>query len=284
MRRALGKGLAQLIAEQQQNEPATNEVSIDLLRPNPKQPRTRFDEEALDELAASIKQVGVIQPIVVRQATGGQYEIIAGERRYRASLKAGLKTVPVVIRAAGAQQSLELALIENVQREDIGPVEAARAYKLLMDEFDLNQEQVASKVGKARATVANTVRLLRLPPRVLDSLDEGKITEGQARPLLSLEDPAQQLGYFEKIVAKNLSAREVERMVSTVAKKPSKKTKKKGVVDESDPNWRALQQKASEVLGAPVKLEGSERGGTITIKFASEDDLVRIMDLLGIQI
>ncbi len=280
MRRALGKGLAQLINEQQ--EAATNEVAVELIQANPRQPRTRFDEEALAELAASIKQVGVIQPIVVRPLTGGRYEIIAGERRFRASQLAGLKAVPVVVRAAGSQQSLELALIENVQREDIGPVEAARAYKLLMDEFDLNQEEVAIKVGKARTTIANTVRLLKLPPRVLDSLDEGQISEGQARPLLALEDSALQLGYFERIVAKNMTSRDVERMVAAGAKKP--KAKRKGVVDESDPNWKALQSRASEVLGAPVKLEGSERGGTITIKFASEEDLVRIMDQLGIQI
>lgn len=283
MRRALGKGLAQL--QNEELDTPSGEIGVESIQPNPRQPRTRFDDEALRELAASIKQVGVIQPIVVRPLAAGRYEIIAGERRFRAAQLAGLKTVPIVTRSAGNQQSLELALIENVQREDIGPVEAAKAYKLLMDEFDLKQEEVATKVGKSRSTVANTVRLLQLPARVVDALDGGSITEGQARPLLSLKDQAVQLGLFEKIVAKSLSAREVERIVSLVSKAPTApKKKKKGVVDESDPNWKALQSKASEVLGAPVKLEGSEKGGTITIKFASEDDLVRIMDQLGVQI
>lgn len=282
MRRAIGKGLAQLQSEEP--ETPSGELSIDLIQANPKQPRTRFDDDALKELSASIKQVGVIQPIVVRPIGGGRFEIIAGERRYRAAKMAGLKSVPVVSRTAGQQQTLELALIENVQREDIGPVEAARAYKQLMDEFDLKQEEVATRVGKSRSTVANTVRLLNLPSRIVEALHEGKVTEGQARPLLGLKDQAVQLALFERVVTRSLSAREVERIVGLATNPPEPRARKKGVVDESDPNWKALQAKASEVLGAPVKLEGSEKGGTITIRFSSEDDLVRIMDQLGIQL
>lgn len=319
MRRGIGKGLAQL-RDNTQTEPvaeakpakaakeskaaravvpkkattpakkaasvkmSSNDLPITSIQANPRQPRTRFDDAALKELADSIRQVGVIQPIVVRPIGNDKFEIIAGERRFRAAQLAGLKSVPTVSRTAGNQQTLELALIENVQREDIGPIEAARAYKQLMDEFDLRQEDVATKVGKSRTTIANTVRLLQLPGRVVEALDEGAITEGQARPLLGLKDDAVRLGLFERIVTRGLSSREVERIVSLVSKAPIAKKKRKGVVDESDPNWKALQQKASEVLGAPVKLEGSERGGTITIRFSSEDDLVRIMDQLGIQL
>lgn len=197
------------------NEPVeapSAEVSVDSIQPNPRQPRTRFEDEALQELAASIRQVGVIQPLVVRPLSGGRYEIIAGERRFRAAQLAGLTSVPIVVRAAGNRESLELALIENVQREDIGPVEAARAYRLLMDEFNLKQDEVATRVGKSRSAIANTVRLLKLPAAVLEALNEGVLTEGHARPLLTVEDPARQMAYFEKIVAKKMSSREVEKM------------------------------------------------------------------------
>lgn len=281
MRRALGKGLSQLIGEQ--GDSGITEAAISSIVPNQRQPRTFFREDGIDELAASIRQVGILQPLVVRPLAEGKYELIAGERRFRAAQRAGLHTVPVMVRSAGHQHSLEMALIENIQREDISALESARAFRKLMDEFGLTQEQVSDKVGKSRSAIANTVRLLRLPKRVLDGLESGDITEGHARALLPLENEAMQLALYDKILNDELTVRDVEN-----ATKPrttvSVPRKKRGVVDESDPNWRALQDRASEVLGSPVKLEGSERGGKITIDFYSEEDLLRIMDLLGIQL
>ncbi|MEQ1824049.1 MAG: ParB/RepB/Spo0J family partition protein [Fimbriimonadaceae bacterium] len=279
MRKALGKGLSQLIAEQ--SDLSASEISVDSIVPNPRQPRLHFNEEALEDLANSIKQVGVLQPLVVRPIVEGKYELIAGERRFRASKLAGLKTVPIIVRSAGNQQSLEIALIENVQREDIGPVEAAKAYRRLLDEFELTHETVAIRVGKSRASISNTVRLLALPERIIEALESGQITEGHARPLLTVSNPLQQIAMFELIVKKGLNTREVEQLVS---KTPRKQAKRKTVVDQTDPNWRALQERLSEHLGAPVKLQGSEKGGTITIPFFSESDLIRIADVLGIEL
>ncbi len=283
MRRALGKGLSQLMSEKVviATPDASTEAPIGSISPNPRQPRSYFDEASLTELADSIRLHGVLQPLVVRPAGEGKFELIAGERRLRASQMAGLTHVPILVRSTDNQTSLELALIENVQREDIGPLEAARAYRLLMDEFDLTQEQVAARVGKSRVVVANTVRLLRLPPRILEALERGQITEAHARPLLALDSSAAQLAMFDRILGEGMTSKDVERSVRPAEKKPKVK---RTVVDSTDPNWRALQEKASEVLGAPVALTGSEKGGTVVIRFFSEDDLVRVMDQLGVQL
>ncbi len=279
MRRALGKGLSQLIGEQSDATPT--EALIGSISPNPRQPRSHFDQDALQELADSIKLHGVLQPLVVRPSTEGKFELIAGERRWRASQLAGLTHVPILVRSSDNRSSLELALIENIQREDIGPLEAARAYRLLMDEFDLTQEQVAERVGKSRAAVANSVRLLRLPPRVLEAIEKGEITEGHARPLLSLDSPEAQLAMLDRILGEGLTSKEVERSVRPADKK---RKVRRTVIDATDPNWQALQEKASEVLGSPVALTGTEKGGTIVIRFFSEDDLVRLMDQLGVEL
>lgn len=281
MRRALGKGLSQLIAEP--TDGPVTEVAINAITPNPRQPRTHFDEGALAELAESIRVHGVLQPIVVRPIGKGKYELIAGERRWRASQQAGLRQVPVVVKQTDPKGSLEIALIENIQRADIGALESARAYRQLMEEFGLTQEQVAERVGKSRAAVANTVRLLRLPERILKALEIGEVSEGHVRPLLGLDSPAAQLAVFDKIVQEGLSSKDVERVVKPARPKVGR-SRKPGVVDATDPNWKALQTAASEKLGAPVKLEGSERGGTISIRFFSEEDLVRIMETLGVEL
>lgn len=281
MRRALGKGLSQLIADQA--ESTVSEIPISSIVPNRKQPRTVFDEEALKELANSIQRVGLLQPLVVRPIGDNRYEIIAGERRWRASTIAGLTVVPALIRATSDHGSLELALIENIQRENLSPLESAKAYKRLMDEFNLTQEDVAIKVGKTRTTVSNTVRLLRLPVKIQQCLEEGKITEGQARPLLSLSSEVEQLAVFDQIMSRGLQSREIEKLVQQ-GKGSKAPRKKRSVIDSGDPNWRALADTASERLGSPVSLSGSEMGGTISIQFFSEEDLIRIMDLLGIQI
>jgi ParB family transcriptional regulator, chromosome partitioning protein len=280
MRSSLGKGLSQLIGEQADAAPV--DAPIDAIVPNQRQPRTHFDEDALEELASSIREVGILQPLVVKPISDGRYELIAGERRLRAAGIAGLRRVPITIRSAGAQSSLELALIENIQREDISVLECARAYRKLMDEFGLTQEQVADKVGKSRPAVANAVRLLRLPARILEGLEQGLITEGHAKALLSVDNEALQLAIYDQILKRGMTVREVEQAAK--ARAGAKRVKKPGVVDPSDPNWVSLQQSASEFLGAPVKLEGSEKGGRIWIDFYSEEDLLRIMDLLGIRL
>ena len=283
MRRALGKGLSQLIGEQA--ELSQNEVAIDSVTPNKNQPREAFDEDALAELAESIRQVGILQPLVVRPVSEGKYELIAGERRLRAAKLAGLERVPVVIRAAGHQDSLEIALIENVQREDISPLEQARAYRRLIDEFGLTQEEVADKVGKSRAAVANTVRLLKLPQPILDGLQSGKIAEGHARALLGVPSEVLQLALYDKIVRSGMTVREVEKVAQAQSDTPPTKRRKSGrSAPAVDPEWQPLQEAVSTYLGAPTKLVKSEVGGKIEIEFYSDDDLMRILDVLGISI
>lgn len=280
--RVLGKGLAELIGEQA--EPTIQEVPVSSIEPNQRQPRTHFDEAALAELAESIREHGLLQPLVVRPLAEGTFELIAGERRLRASKIAGLRNVPVVVRAASNRASLEMALVENLQREDISPLESAKAYRKLQDEFGLTQEEVAEKVGKARATVANTMRLLKLPRTVLDGLERGVINEGHARALLAIEGEAAQIGTFNLIVERGLTVREVERIARPAPERAKAVRRKRGVIDQSDPSWQTLQDAMSEKFGTRVRLEGSERGGQILVDFYSEEDLVRIADVLGISL
>jgi ParB family transcriptional regulator, chromosome partitioning protein len=251
------------------------EVPISAITPNRRQPRTYFKQEAVEELAASIREVGILQPLVVRPLGQNRYELIAGERRLRASKLAGLKQVPVVVRTASDQTSLELAIIENVQREDISPLESARAYRRLIDEFGLTQEAVAAKVGKSRVAIANTVRLVKLPPRVLESLEKGEISEAHARALLGLPNSAMQLAVFDQILERGLTVKQVEKIATQSAVfKGTAKAK------EDDPNLRALFEEISIRLGAPTKAEPSGQGGKIVIDYFSEDDLIRIVDLM----
>jgi ParB family transcriptional regulator, chromosome partitioning protein len=280
MRRALGKGLSQLIAEQYDAAPA--EAPVDAIVPNARQPRTHFDEEALRELANSIREFGILQPLIVRPIAEGRYELIAGERRLRAARLAGLKAVPIVVRSAGAQDSLELALIENVQREDINALECARAYRRLMDEFGLTQEAVAERVGKSRVAVANTVRLLKLPEEVQKGLEEGLISEGHARALLGLEGQARQLAVYALILERGLSVREVERIAKGREAAPATEPAPKPT--PADPNLQALQDALSTYLAAPARIQRSGRGGKLTIDFYSDEDLERILEVLGISL
>lgn len=285
MRRALGKGLTQLIGEQYESA-APNEVPIGSVVGNPDQPREYFDEAALQELAQSIREVGLLQPLVVRPSREGMYEVIAGERRLRAAKLAGLTSVPILMRAAGNESALEIALIENLQREDISPLECARAYRRLMDDFGLTQEQVADKVGKARASVANTVRLLRLPKKILDGIESGTISEGHARALLSLENEIMQLAVYDQIVTKGLSVRDAEKLARP--KEISDKTPKAAgggrAAAPDTAEWRELQDGLSMYFGTPVRLERAEVGGRMVVSFYSDDDLMRILDVLGIHV
>lgn len=283
MRRALGKGLTQLIGEQFDSPPS--EVSIDQIEANVRQPREHFEEGPLQELAQSIREVGIIQPLIVRPLSEGKYEVIAGERRLRAARIAGLTAVPVVVRSASPQSTLELALIENVQREDIGPIECAKAYRRLIDEFGLTQEQVADKVGKARTSVANTLRLLRLPKKVITGIETGTITEGHARALLALDSEVMQLAIYEQIVDKGLTVRDAERLSRPKDNLPKPTREKKTSSHVApDPEWQSLEEGLSMYFGSPVKLERSDIGGKLVLSFYSDDDLTRILDILGMHL
>lgn len=279
MRRALGKGLAQLLGEQSDVQP--NELEIGQIVPNKDQPRKHFDEDALDELADSIRAVGLLQPIVVRPIAEHKYEIIAGERRFRAAQRAGLTSVPISVRSASDASVLQLALIENIQREDISPVECALAYRQLVDEFNLTQEQVAQRVGKSRVAVSNTLRLLKLPDEVLEALGAGLITEGHAKALLSCPNERKLKELFFRIIDQGLTVREAEKAARSVERStPSPKNKPQSL----DADWRALETAFGDYFGSPAKLQKDGKGGRIQISFYSDDDLQRILDLLDISL
>ncbi|MCW5938581.1 MAG: ParB/RepB/Spo0J family partition protein [Fimbriimonadaceae bacterium] len=283
MRRALGKGLSQLLGDE--SEVAPSQIEINRIVANPRQPRAHIEDETLSELAASIGEHGVIQPLIVRPLSEGRYELIAGERRLRAAKMAGLKAVPVVVRTASAQVSLELALIENVQREDISAVDCARAYRRLADEFGLTQEDIALKVGKTRASVSNTLRLLRLPAEVLSAIEGGQITEGHARALLMVDSPARQAALFERMLRDSISVREAESAARR--EEPAQKRTKTGAAKHpksTDPNLEAIERGLGEYFGATVRLEPGAVGGKISIDYYSDDDLDRILEILGFRI
>jgi ParB family chromosome partitioning protein len=277
MRRAIGKGLSQLVGEQFESNPA--EAPIDAIVPNTRQPRTVFADEPLQELAASIRECGILQPLLVRPIGEGRYELIAGERRLRAAKIAGLESVPILIRPAGGQSSLELALIENVQREDINAMECARAYRRLIDEFDLTQEQVADRVGKSRSGITNTIRLLRLPKQIQDGLESGQITEGHARALLALDTTTQQLAVYDRILSKGLTVRDVESAARPTDKKPAPRKVVQRKTNRN-PNFAAIEQRLSEHFGSPVSIGGGE----VSIAYYSEEDLERILEVLGVSL
>ena len=279
-RPALGKGLSALIPDAPEPRPAPADVDIDRLVPNNFQPRTNVDDARLDELTQSIKSNGVIQPIVVRKV-GDRFQIIAGERRWRAALKAGLSRVPIVVRevAAGQERSLlEMALIENIQREDLNPIEEALAYRRLSDEFQLRQEDIAAAVGKDRATIANHLRLLKLPDEVRAEVASGRLSMGHARALVALPVEADQRRLSREIIARNLSVRETESMVKRLAEagKPPATAEPKPV----DVHTRAAEERLRFALGTPVRIVRRGSRGRIEIDFNSEDELIRIFEQL----
>ena len=255
-------------------------VKITAIEPNSQQPRKDFNQELLQELADSIKQYGVLQPLLV-QKKGSLYELIAGERRWRAAKLAGLKEVPVVIREYTKQQSMEIALIENVQREDLNPIEEAQAYQQLMEEFGLKQEEIAVRVAKSRTAVTNSMRLLKLDPRVQAMLTEGVISSGHARALLSLEDKEQQYVIAEKIVVGRLSVREVEKLVKLLMK--PKKEKDQAQEPEKDLSfiYNDLEDRMKQIMGTKVIINKKDKNkGRIEIEYYSEAELERIVELI----
>lgn len=271
---ALGMGLDALLPDGLQGDYFL--CPIEKINPSRSQPRKVFDQSSIDELAASIKENGLIQPIVLRKLTGEPgYELIAGERRWRAAQKAGLNEIPAILRSAEAGEVLELALVENVQRENLNPVDEARAYKLLMDTTGLTQEDVAARVGKARATVANSVRLLALAPEVLEILRNGEISPGHARALLSAPE-GRRIELARLIAARGASVREAERLAKKTTGRPAAKVKK-------DPDLKALEERLAKALGSKVGLTpGKKKGsGQLIVRYESLDDLDRIIALIG---
>ncbi len=280
-RPALGRGLSALIPDVPSPQPLTDgptEVDLDLLEPNRDQPRRVMDEARLDALALSIKGSGIIQPIVVRpQQTEGTYEIVAGERRWRAAQRAGLLKVPVVVRKVADEKRLEFALVENVQRENLNPIEEARAYKRLAEEFHLTQEQIADAAGKDRATVANYQRLLTLPEEVQADVEKGALSMGHARALVSLPDAGAQRRAARKIRTRALSVRDTELLVKRLLS-PEIPRQPQAVPDV---HTKAAQERLRLALGARVRIvRQGGRGGQIEIPFGSEDELQRLFSQL----
>lgn len=280
-RRGLGRGLDALLVNEEPaaaGEGAIQEMPVEKLEPNRFQPRTDFDATGLDELADSIKTQGVVQPIVVTAGKGDHYTIIAGERRWRASQRAGLKAVPVVIRQVDDdQQLLELALVENIQRADLNAIEEAEAYKTLSETFGLSQEDIARRVGKGRTTITNFLRLLRLPAAVQDLLRAGKLSAGQARPLLSLGSAEEQVEVALRAVEQGLTARDLEALVSAPKDDAEKKATKK---QDLDVHTRDAMDKLTHALRTRVEIQRKKKGGIVRIHFHSEEELIRLYDHL----
>lgn len=271
----LGKGLNSLL-EENSSDSAVTEVMLSQIEPNRDQPRKDFDEEALGELSESIKKHGLLQPILVRTKTGGGYEIVAGERRWRASRMAGLRTVPVVIRDMDEREVMEVALIENLQREDLNPIEEALGYRSLMVSFGLTQEQVAEAMGKSRSAVANTLRLLELTPEETESLKKGKLSAGGARVLLSAAKGSELRRTLYRLALAGASVRDLEAMAKSLKDKPKK-------VKEDKPHfYKEVELSLKNELGRKVKITPTSKGkGTITLEFYSDDELADLAKKLA---
>jgi ParB family chromosome partitioning protein len=279
----LGRGLGALIDTDNIStggSSSINEVDIDLIFANPNQPRTFFDEESLTELATSIRELGVISPITLRQNENGTYQIIAGERRFRASKLNGMRTIPAYVKTAHDEQVMEMALIENIQREDLNAIEIALTFYRLMEEYKLTQERLSARVGKKRTTIANYLRLLRLPAEIQMGIKDKKIDMGHARALLGLNDPGAQLKLYERILKNEYSVRKVEEMVRQFLEIGSFDTKSNNPVGKLE-EFDELKSRLSDLFGAKVKLSCQTDGkGKISIPFSGDEDLTRIMELL----
>jgi len=288
MRKALGKGIGALIPsapprrapseppavrppETQAPHGVVQEVPLDAIAVNPRQPRSRFDQQAIEDLAASIRDRGVLQPILLRSAGAGRFELIAGERRLRATRLAGLDSIPALVKEANDRDSLVLAIVENVLRADLTALEEAHAYEALMNEFALTQDDVAKRVGKSRPAIANTLRLLQLPDETRRELEEGRITAGHARALLTVSSPAARTALTREIVNRRLSVRDAEKAVARARNTPQ--------VSGTDPDVRRLESDLSRALGTKVAVRaGKDGAGTLEIAYFSDDDLARVAD------
>jgi len=288
-KRALGRGLSALLGDTNIEAPSSlsnenigvgiSEIEVSKISPNPNQPRKHFDEEALNELANSIKQHGLVQPITLRKITPSQYQIISGERRWRASQLAGLSSIPAYIRQVNDEQVLELALIENIQREDLDAMEIAISYQRMLDELGITQEELAGKVSKNRSTVTNFLRLLNLPAEIQLSLRQGQISMGHARALLSAKTEDLQIGIFKRILKLGLNVRQVEQLVKAdkVSKKTTESLKKAELNFEQQSSYLELQRIVRNKVDVKKDAKGS---GKITISFKNDSDLSRVLELL----
>ena len=279
-RKALGRGLNALLQTVETATAGFEQVRVDVIDPNPLQPRRAFPEDSLAELADSIRVSGVVQPILLRRTPSAEarYQLVVGERRWRAARIAGLETVPAVVRDLTDEDALELALTENLLRQDLNPLEVARAYQTLLERFHLNHEQVAERLGINRSSVTNTLRLLRLPPAVQEMISKEEITSGHARALLALDSEAAQVRLAGRIAKQGLSVRAVENMVASRAAKPV--APKSPAKMPADPNVRAAALELERTLGTRVKIRGDGRRGAIEISYFSAQDLSRIYDLI----
>ncbi|SHF48754.1 chromosome partitioning protein, ParB family [Desulfofundulus australicus DSM 11792] len=284
-KRGLGKGLGALIpVDSNDVNGSLQEIRVEDVQPNPRQPRQALDQDKIQELALSIKEHGVVQPIVVRPIAGGRYEIIAGERRWRACRILGLKFIPAIIKDYGDLEASAVSLIENVQREDLNPLEEASAYRRLIDEFGLSQEEIARLVAKSRPFITNTLRLLSLPPEVQDMLSSGVITAGHARAILSLDDAAKQIAAAREVVAHGLNVRETEELVRRFINESSDVSapvKEKSSPAASDGELVSLEDMLGDVLGTKVRIRARRGGrGVIEIAFDNRDQLDELVNLL----
>lgn len=283
---ALGRGLDALISTndvQTEGSSTINEIDVARIVPNPNQPRREFDEESLQELAGSIAEIGIVQPITLRKMDDGTFQIIAGERRWRASKQAGLRTIPAYIRTADDENMMEMALIENIQREDLNAVEIALAYQHLIEQYGLTQEKLSERIGKNRTTITNYLRLLRLPAPIQMALQNKEIDMGHARPLLALDNPTLQIKLFQQIIKEKLSVRKVEEMVKALTEGESVKSGGKKITPKGarlPEEYNALRSSLSKFFQTKVQLTCSEKGkGKISIPFANEGELERIIEL-----
>ena len=282
---ALGRGLDALISTEEvstQGSSTINEIPIELIDANPNQPRREFDEQALRELAASIKEIGIIQPITLRQQPDGRYMIVAGERRWRASQLAGLTALPAYIRTISDENVMEMALVENIQREDLNAIEIALGYQHLLENDGMTQEKVSERVGKSRAAIANYLRLLRLPAQIQLSLQNKQIDMGHARALLSLDSPSLQIKVYKEIIKNGYSVRKVEEVVNTLKNGEDVKIGTRTVkgTPGMPKEYEAMKQRLAKLMGSKVQMTCSAKGkGKITIPFANEEELERLMSM-----
>jgi len=277
-RKALGRGLSALLADSLAQGDELLEVDIDLIEPNPDQPRYNFKEDKLNELAQSIRSNGLVQPILLRRVSNGHYQIIAGERRWRAAQKAGLHKIKAVIRSIPDAKLLELALIENIQREDLNPIEEAQAYQKLIQTLGLTQDEVAQRVGKDRSSIANYLRLLKLPEEIQQMLIDDSLSMGHARALLGLDSEEEQLELAKEVVARKMSVRDTEQSVKRTAS--GVPIRESSTRQQNDANIRAAELKMKRHLGTQVKIHLSQNGGKIEIEFSSLSELDRIYSIV----
>src|SRR5579875_3284070 len=292
-RKALGKGLESLlprvaaVAEDDSGKPGAEgtprEIPLDAIERNPYQTRTHFDEVALTELAASITATGVVQPVLVRSLPNGRFQLIAGERRLLASRKAGKSTIPAILRQVSDEQAMEMTIVENLQRTDLNPMEQARAFERLGREFRLTQEQMAQRTGKDRASVANFLRLLRLPQEVQDKVENGQLSFGHARALLALEDPKWILEAARKVTSLALSVRQTETYVQGILNPEKKERREEKAKEPLDPNVRDARDRLQRALGMKVSIEDKNGRGRVIIEYSRLEDFDTLLDMLGAQ-